>query len=248
LDTGVNWPVHSGLGALIAGMAAGLPVRLNSPVTKITERPGGVRVEGPAGALEARAAIVTLSTNVLLSGAVALPPGSARGLLDHMAYVPCGSYEKVALALDRLPEEVAGRHGIGIGTGEGPQTPWFQAVGGSAPMLILHIAGDNARALVAAGEVAMKEEAIRTLQRAFGADIRKRVTAAAVTGWQENPLIRGGYSFTLPGHPDARMRMITADTGRIAFAGEAFSVAFQATAHGAFQTGQAAVARLAASL
>ncbi|MCY1127316.1 NAD(P)/FAD-dependent oxidoreductase [Frigidibacter sp. RF13] len=247
-DTGVNWPVRSGLGALIARMAEGLPVRLNAPVTAIAERPGGVRVEGPGGAIDARAAIVTVSTNVLLSGAISLPKGPARDLLDEMAHVPCGSYEKVALALDRLPEELIGRTGLAVDMGADRFLPWVQVVEGAAPMLILHLAGSHVRDLVAAGEAAMKDEARSALERAFGSTIRERITGAAVTGWQSNPLTRGAYSYAVSGKASSRARMIAADTGRIAFAGEAFSPRAQATAHGAYQSGRDVAARLLAML
>ncbi|WP_284164255.1 NAD(P)/FAD-dependent oxidoreductase [Frigidibacter sp. SD6-1] len=245
-DTGMNWPVRSGLGALVARMAEGLPVRLNRPVTAITERPGGVRVEGPGGAIDARAAIVTVSTNVLLSGAISLPKGPSRDLLDEVAHVPCGSYEKVALALDRLPEELAARTGLAVDMGAGRFMPWFQVVEGAVPMLVLHLAGEYARDLVAAGKDAMADEARAALQRAFGSAIGARITGAAVTGWQRNPQTRGAYSYTVPGKASARARMIAADTGRIAFAGEAFSPTAQATAHGAYQSGRDTAVRLAA--
>ena len=38
--------------------------------------------------------------------------------------------------------------------------------------------------------------------------------------------------------------MIDADTGNLAFAGEAFSLGYQATAHGAYQSGRAVAAQL----
>ena len=247
-DTGVNWPVRSGLGALVARMAEGLPVRLNAPVAAITERPGGVRVEGPGGVIGARAAIVTVSTNVLLSGAVSLPKGPARDLLGEIAKVPCGSYEKVALAFDRLPEELAGRTGVAIDMGAGRFMPWFQVVEGAAPLLIMHLAGTYARDLLAAGKAAMTNEALSALERAFGSAIRKRITGSAVTGWQTNPLTLGAYSYVSPGEAAARTRMIAAETGRVAFAGEAFSPCAQATAHGAYRSGREVAARLAAQL
>jgi monoamine oxidase len=39
--------------------------------------------------------------------------------------------------------------------------------------------------------------------------------------------------------------MIEADTGRVAFAGEAFSMDWQATAHGAYESGREVARRMA---
>jgi monoamine oxidase len=66
-----------------------------------------------------------------------------------------------------------------------------------------------------------------------------------MTSWQTNPLVQGGYSFTRPGHGEMRRKMMAADTGNIAFAGEAFSRGWYATAHGAYQSGRDAASRLA---
>ena len=53
-DTEKNWPVESGYGDLIERMAAGLPVRLNTPVSAIEQGANGVRVKTPGGTVEAR--------------------------------------------------------------------------------------------------------------------------------------------------------------------------------------------------
>ena len=247
-DTGVDWIVRTGYGALIERMAEGLAPRTGVTVTGIEDRPGGVRVATAQGTIEARAAIVTVSTNVLLSGAIALPAGEARDLVGLMADVPCGAYEKVALALRHLPDGLSEMDGIAVDTGEPAKAPYVQIVPGAAPKMILHMAGALARGLSAEGAGAMTDFALTVLASAFGAHFRGLVTASAVTGWGGDPLVRGGYSYSAAGRAESRDRMIAADTGRIAFAGEAFSPRWQATAHGAYQSGRDVAARVAAGL
>jgi monoamine oxidase len=70
-------------------------------------------------------------------------------------------------------------------------------------------------------------------------DVRKQIIKAVVTGWQTNPYIRGAYSYARPGHAARRRDMVAADTGNVAFAGEAFSLNGQTSAHGAYQSGGA---------
>ncbi|MDA0962478.1 MAG: FAD-dependent oxidoreductase, partial [Proteobacteria bacterium] len=100
-DTHANWPVIDGYGMLIAKMAGGLPIRLNTPVRVLRERPGGVTVVTDAGDIAAGAVIVTVSTNVLAAGVIDITVPQARPVLDALAHVPCGFYEKIAVALKR---------------------------------------------------------------------------------------------------------------------------------------------------
>ncbi len=243
-DTERNWPLFTGYGDLIGRMAAGLPIRTGVAVTGISERPGGVRVETAEGALEARAAVVTVSTNVLNAGVIAFGPGPARELLDVIAEVPCGAYEKIAFALRRPLLEDASRRFCMVDPGAGYPLD-FQVVRDPGPMMIAHLAGDFAREMVAAGPAAMVDLATERLVMAFGADARGEILGAATTGWVSDPLVRGAYSYAVPGAGAKRRAMIGADTGRIAFAGEAFSLKWQATAHGAYQSGRDVAARVA---
>lgn len=244
-DTDVNWPVASGYGDLIGRMAAGLPIRTGVSVSAVTQRADGVRVETSAGAIEARAAIVTASTNVLLSGAIAFGPGPARDLLDLVQHVPCGAYEKVAIALERRLVDDDAKVFCMIEGGDGASPVDFQIAPRGEPLMIAHMAGSLARDFAAGGEAAMIDFAVERLVMAFGADVRKRIVGTAATGWRQDPFVGGAYSYAKPGCAADRWRMIEADTGTVAFAGEAFSRQWQATAHGAYQSGRDVAARMA---
>lgn len=246
-DTEVNYVVRSGLGDLIERMASGLPIRLNTAVTAVEQRPGGVRVVTGAGAIEARAVIVTVSTNVLAAGAIHFDAPDALPVLDRIADVPCGAYEKIAIALRRLPIDQGETQFCWIEPGQG-QPLSFEFAPTRTPILIAHVGGSDARALVAAGREAMIDLAVERLVDAFGSAIRADVTHSEVTGWLKNPLIRGAYSHAKPGLADRRREMIAAETGDVIFAGEAFSLHWEATAHGAWQTGQTAAMRAAARI
>ncbi|MEM9097394.1 MAG: NAD(P)/FAD-dependent oxidoreductase [Pseudomonadota bacterium] len=247
-DTEVNWPVISGYGDLIERMAKGLPVRLGVAVSGVSETPSGVRVETAEGAVEAKGAIITASTNVLNAGVIEIGPGPARDLLDWVADVPCGAYEKVAVALSRpLMTDPSSRFAM-VDPGAPASPVDFQVIQQPGPMMIAHMGGDFAREWVAAGADARKDFALERLEMAFGAEGRTAVTGVATTNWLENPWVRGGYSYALPGKGEQRHQMIAADTGRIAFAGEAFSLPWQATAHGAYTSGRDVAARLAAQI
>lgn len=247
-DTQVNLSVRSGLGDLVQRMAAGLPVRLSTPVSRVDQGARGVRVTTPAGVIEAKAAIVTASTNVLTSGAIVFGSEAARGMVELMQDVPCGAYEKIAVALRRLPMDMGDTQFLWVDPGTGARALNFQIAPTAAPVLIAHVGGTDAVTLAHEGREAMVALAVERLADAFGSGIRGEVAGAAVTGWQSSPWVRGAYSYTKPGLWQRRDAMISAETGDIHFAGEAFSPDWYATAHGAWQTGQDVAARVVARI
>ena len=245
IDTNVNWVVTSGYGDLINRMAAGLPISTGTEVSAITYRRDGVSVQTNSGQIDARAAIVTTSTNVLRSGTIDLPSGPVQQLLNLIEEVPCGTYEKIAIALDHYPFDPQDNEAVWINPDSGVNPVYFQIARGDQPMLIAHVAGSQARDLVNAGAKAMVDFATQNLTTAFGSNIQNLICGTATTSWQTNCFIQGGYSCARPGAGDNRRNMIELDTGVIAFAGEAFSLPWYGTAHGAYQSGKDVASRLA---
>lgn len=139
-DTDVNWPVISGYGDLITRLASGLPVRLGVAVESVEGRSGGVWVSSAQGEIRAGAAIVTTSTNVLNAGGIRFGPGPARDLLEKIAEVPCGAYEKVAIALRRPVIGEADALFCMIDPGDGASPADFQVHGPERRVLIAHLA------------------------------------------------------------------------------------------------------------
>lgn len=247
-DTEQNWPMKTGYGDLIERLAAGLPVQLDTPVSDIEQRADGVRVTTGSGTISAKAAIVTASTAVLNSGAIKISAGPARDLLTLVENVPCGFYEKVAIAFDRDVFGGIDQPSVNILPEDGSEPINFQFANFGNPMVIGHVAGSVAKQLLAEGDAAMVEFAMERLVTAFGSDIKARMVSAATTGWGCNPFVRGGYSFARPGCAHLRHEMIAADTGNLAFAGEAFSMHWEATAHGAWASGRDVAGRLVDNL
>jgi monoamine oxidase len=169
-------------------------------------------------------------------------------MLNLVSEVPCGTYEKVAIALDSYPFDPVDNEAIWLSPDRKETPIYFQILRGRQPMLIAHIAGQEARDLVREGPQEMVDFATHNLKKVFGSDIQKRVSGSAVTNWQTNPFIQGGYSYEKPGAGKNRQDMIALDTGLIAFAGEAFSLPWFGTAHGAYQSGRDVAFKLAKRL
>ena len=111
-----------------------------------------------------------------------------------------------------------------------------------------HVGGSVARELAKAGPEVMKEFAIDTLARAFGADIRQRILASATTGWTKDEHIGGAYSGAAPGKAEARKVFSEPVHDRLFLAGEHVHRHYMATVHGAYETGLDAAYKAAAVL
>jgi monoamine oxidase len=236
-DSGVNWRVVRGYGALIAAAAETLPVRLNTPVSAIDAETRQLKLVTSSGPIQARSAIVTLPTDVLASGALRLPP-QASDRIEAAASLPLGLADKIVFKLDRPdgfePDtQVLGRPGQAR-TGSYHLRPLGR------PLIEGFLGGATARALEAAGESALAAFALDELAGLFGNEIRHRLTPIAQSAWGRRPFSRGSYSHALPGHAAARQVLAAPFDDRIFFAGEACSIQDFSTAHGAYATGLAA--------
>ncbi len=102
-DTGINWRVVEGYGALIAAFGADLPIALSTPVTAIDYSGPRVRIDTRRGTISARAAIVTIPTDVLARGAITFNP-ALDDKLSAAANLPLGLADKLFFRLDRAED------------------------------------------------------------------------------------------------------------------------------------------------
>jgi monoamine oxidase len=81
-----------------------------------------------------------------------------------------------------------------------------------------------------------------------GNAIRQQLTPLAASSWRGDEFTRGSYSYAKPGHADDRAVLAAPVDGRIFFAGEASSLNFFSTVHGAYETGIRAAKEVLVSL
>ena len=94
---------RQGLGTLIAKLGEQVPLALSTPVNRIAWSNRDVTVETPAGKIVARAAIVTVSSNVLAAGNIKFTPDIPKRQLDAAAKLGLGSFDHIALQLQGNP-------------------------------------------------------------------------------------------------------------------------------------------------
>jgi monoamine oxidase len=229
-----NWAVREGYGSLIASHAAGVPVRLSTPVTRIDHRGLTVRVVTTAGAIEADRVIVAVPTTVLARGEITFdPPLPAKQ--DAAAALPLGLADKSFLAVDDTPWPP---HSHLIGNPHAAVTGSYRLSPFGWPMIEAFYGGLAAEALDEKGAAAAF--AIDELVKLLGSDFRRRLHPLGATRWRQQPYIAGSYSYAVPGRADARSVLAETVDGRLFFAGEACHATDFTTAHGAYETGLAA--------
>lgn len=235
-DTGRNWPVWDGYGALVVRHGADLPVSLSTPVERVDWDEGGVRVTTPRGEFSAGAAILTVSTGVLAGGSIFFSPELPGWKRDAVEGLPMGKVNKVAILFDRdvfgIEEDT-----YVVVTGGEPRTLTFEIRPSGRDFAVGYVSGRLCDEMEEAGEAAMVEFALAHLKEMFGAGIERHVSKTACTLWGSDPFVRGAYSAALPGKAHLRADLARPLKDVLFFAGEAASVGSFSTVHGARRTG-----------
>jgi monoamine oxidase len=244
-DTGINWRVRRGYGALMTAYGASCPLALNCEVTLIDHSGKRVRIETSRGTLSAGKVIVTVPTNLIADEAVRFHP-ALPAKVDAARGLPLGLADKVMLALDEpetLPKD-GNLRGATMRTAMGSfhLRPFGQAC------IEGYFGGRFARQLEEAGDGALAAEAIDEIAVLLGNDFRKKLKPLAESRWSHDPFARGSYSHALPGHAGKRAELAAPFDGRLFFAGEATSPNFFSTAHGARDSGERAAREVLASV
>jgi monoamine oxidase len=98
-DSGVNWRVVEGYGGLIAAQAAGLPIRLDCPVTLIDHRGKRLTIETALGTVMADAVILTIPAPLIAAQRTSFRPD----LMDKVgaaSVLPLGLADKLFMMVD----------------------------------------------------------------------------------------------------------------------------------------------------
>jgi monoamine oxidase len=242
-DSGVNYRVFKGYGALIGDYGADVPQRLDCAVTAIDHSGKRLRIETSQGAIAADRAIVTVPSAVLAAERIAFTP-ALPGKIAAARGLPLGLADKHFMSLDGAAEfepetRLFGRTDRN-GTGGYHLRPFGR------PLIEGYFAGGLAADLEASGDGAFFDFAVSELVGLFGSDFARRLKPIKVHRWAHDPYALGSYSFALPGYADSRQILAAPVDNRLFFAGEACSAHDFSTAHGGYLTGVAAAEQVIA--
>ena len=229
---------RQGLGTLIAKLGEQVPLALSTPASRIGWSNRDVTVETPAGKIVARAAIITVSSNVLAAGNIKFTPDIPKRQLDAAAKLSLGSFDHIALQLPGNPLGLA-RDDIIIEQSNSTRTALLFANMGASSLCSIDVAGSFGRDLSAQGEKAMVAFAVEWLTKLFGSDVAAAVKKSSATRWNAAPFVLGAMSSAAPGGQASR-KILTEPIGCMFLAGEATHETLWGTVDGAWESGERA--------
>jgi monoamine oxidase len=228
---------RQGLGALLAKLAPVGAAQLATPVTSIGWNRSIVEVETPKGQFRAPAAIVTVSTNVLVSGKIKLDLPKRH--LDAAHKLSLGSHDRVAVELTGNPLGLRADELV-FEKSESRQTAAIFANVYGSTVCMIDVAGNFGRDLAAKGQAAMIDFAVGWLGGLYGTDIKSSIKRHHATRWNQEPWVLGATSAAVPGGQSARKVMMEPVSSRIFLAGEAVHETLWGTLGGAWESGERA--------
>lgn len=245
-STDENWRLPAGYGTLITShMPAETNLHLSTALKSAALTASGVRLETSRGTLQARCAIVTVSTAMLAGETIKLP-ASLLPWQQAAANLPLGCDEKVNL-------EIVGPNPFEpethlMGNPRNALSPSYNIRPLGFPIVECYLGNRSAAIVSEHGPAAAFAHVTDGLAALFGNDIRKCLRPLITSNWSRTTHIGGSYSYALPGQAGARAILAQPYEGRLFFAGEATSTLDYTTAHGASESGARAAEEALAAL
>jgi len=227
---------RQGFGAYLASFAEGLTVKLSTPATAIDMR-RDIVVETPKGSISARAAIVTVPTNVMTSGAIKFIPELPKRHVDAFSKLSLGSYDHIALELTGNPLGFESDDLV-LEKSTNAHTAAILANVSGTKLCLVEVAGAFGRDLAAQGEAAMVDFAAGWLAGLYGTDVKKAIKRSHATRWNHEPLALGAFSAAAPGGQGSRRILMEPLQNTLWFAGEAVHETLWGTVGGAWESGE----------
>jgi monoamine oxidase len=229
---------RQGLGTLIAKLGEQVPVALSTPASRIGWGSRDVSVETPSGKILARAAVITVSTNVLAAGNIKFASELPKRTLDAASRLSLGSYDRIALQMPGNPLGLA-RDDIVIEQSNSLKTALIYANTGGSSLCSIDVGGSFGRDLSAQGEAAMVAFAKEWLTKLFGSEVAAAVKKSSATRWNAAPFALGAMSAASPGGQSSR-KVLGEPIGCMYLAGEATHETLWGTIDGAWESGERA--------
>lgn len=249
-DAGSYYLIKEGYGTLVSQMGAKLPVKLNSPVTKIDWSGTGVTAETPNGKIRGKCCVITTSPGVLNSGAIEFSPSLPGWKQEAISNMRMGLLAKIALEFDgerfglfpnqflsySVPDEMPA------------EAAYFLNFPFDTNLMVGFVGGKFGWDLTSKRQDQAIDFALGELEKLFGSKVRSHFVKGFVTEWGTNPLTLGAYAAAKPGNHIARSELAKPIADRLFFAGDSTSVSYPSLCGDAFLTGKRAAKEIEAVL
>lgn len=225
---------RQGYGALLAKQAAGLTIKLKTPVMMIAWGKSPV-LETEESLWYPRAVILTASTNALLGDDIEFIPPLPKNVKASLTNLPLGSLDHIALDMPGNPLNLQ-KDDVIFEQATSNRTAALIANVSGTSLHVVSVGGSFGRDLSAKGEAAMLDFATTWLSSAFDTNVKKYIKKSRVTRWNTQDYVLGAMSAAVPGHAEAR-KALAEPLGRVWLAGEALSEMQWGTVNGAWDSG-----------
>jgi len=238
VDRDVGAYCRQGYGSLLAKLAEGIPVQLDTAVKVVDIINRGTKVEASTtrGTITGRHMIITASTNALAAGRIKFDGDLPRRHADALEKLKLGSFDHIALELPGNPLGLQ-RDDLVFEKSTGPRTGALIANVAGTTISVVEVAGRFGRDLAAQGDKAMVEFAVEWLAGLFGTDVKRAVKRTQTTQWDKDPWAMGAFATLSPGAAGARRALMEPLRNRVFFAGEAVHETQWGTVGGAWESG-----------
>lgn len=239
-----DFGLRDGYTQLMARLADGLDIRLNTPVKQIRYSPEGVHITTVDDTeFEAKYAIVTLPLGVLKAGDVVFDPPLPAEKQDAINNIGAGKINKLILTFKEAfwPEDMSA-----VFTALDSQMWWRPGWGrqGERPILTAYAGGSAGAVHSTMSEDQMVQYSLKHLAQVFGQDVSGLLVGAQFVNWGADPYSKIGYSFGAVGSAGMRATLAAPINDTLYFAGEACNPIRPQTVHGAMETGIQAAKRI----
>jgi monoamine oxidase len=232
----------AGYDRLLAPLMAGLDIRLNTPVRRISYAPSGANVDGMA----ADFVVCAVPLGVMKSGAITFDPPLPAPLRDAVAQIGFGTVTKIALKFDK-PFWPTDTQYFGMMTQpQGRWNYWLNYRRFSDHNIQLGFSfGNYAAQADRMRPSEMTRDALKVLRSVWGTAVA-HPTQVLTTHWSQDPHFKGAYSFPQTGGTIAQFdRFAQPVAGRLFMAGEHTLFDHHGTTHGALLSGRRAARAIA---
>ncbi len=219
-------------------LGQGLNIQLATPAKSVDTR-SGITVETAKGAINARAAIVTVPTNVVASGGLKFSPELGHHQIDAFGRMSLGSYDHIALELLGNPLGLESDDLV-LQKSTDTHTAAMLANVSGTELCLIDVAGAFGRDLSAQGEAAMIDFAVNWLAGLYGSEIKGAIGRKHATRWNADPYALGAWSAAVPGSQFARRQLLEPIADNVWYAGEAAHETLWGTVGGAWESGERA--------
>ncbi|CAE7491043.1 unnamed protein product [Symbiodinium pilosum] len=233
--------VEGGYSTLVRRLAAGLDIRLQSPVTRIHYSDAGVAVTAKGEVLRGTALILTASIGALQAESITFEPALPSWKLDALRRLGMGNVAKVLVRLSERVPRLQSVYSLGQLLSEQQQGHdlisfciWDGHEHASKPVLECFLGGEQAVTAEKIDAEQLKRRVSRELNSSLGIAAVEEVT---ITKWSTNPYIRGAWSYAPVNSSVKDFDAMARSVGRLHFAGEGTCRLLYGNVHAAVVSG-----------